>query len=55
MSAQDNSELRNIILNYYYQLPEDEQNSIDVDSINNFFNELRFIPYAESFLSDFSY
>ena len=55
MSAQDNSELRNIILNYYYQLPEDEQSSVDIDSINNFFNELRFVPYAESFLSDFSY
>lgn len=54
-SAQDNSELRNIILNYYYQLPENEQNSVDVDSINSFFSELRFVPYAESFLSDFSY
>lgn len=53
--AEDNFSLQNYINSYISELDPDDYSGQDLEDIQYFFNELRFTPYAQSFLMDFSY
>lgn len=48
-------ELQNYINNIIFHLDVDEVSGKDLESIQAFFDELSFVPHAQSFLVDFSY